>query len=71
MRYRIENIRQIIEEDSEGKIQKIMEIRYEIAKRYRGTVTLPKEEFTEEKAKKVVHDEALKLKNLMEMEGEI
>ena len=71
MRYRIENIREIRKPDFEGKTQNVMEIRFEVGQKYRGTVTLPKEGFTEEKAKKVVQKAALEIKNLMEMEGEI
>jgi len=71
MRYKIVNVREVHERYSGGETLNNMEIRFEVGQKYRGTVTLPKEGFTEEKAKKAVQKAALEIKKLMEMEGEI
>jgi len=71
MRYRIINIREMREQDLEGKTQKVMEIRFEVGQKYRGTISLPHADFTEAKAKKAVREAALVIKTLMESEEEV
>jgi len=71
MKYTITNIREMRQADLDGKLVDLTEIRFEIADKYRGSVILPSEGFSEAVAKKAVRKKVLELKALMEFEGDV
>jgi len=70
MHYKITAIRERKEMDEKGIVREYVHIRFSIDRRFRGSVTLPKKGFSNDKAKKKIEEYVLELKPLLEAEKE-